>query len=97
MIQAKKDLDATKLARTHILIVTDGENTAGFEPGDVMWAVNRLPDEQRPGIYFIAFDVAASVFQPAKDAGALVLPAANEQELRERLDFVMGSKILLEQ
>ena len=97
MIQAKKDLDATKLARTHILIVTDGENTAGFEPGDVMWAVSRLPDEQRPGIYFIAFDVAASVFQPAKDAGALVLPAANEQELRERLDFVMGSKILLEQ
>lgn len=96
IIQAKKDLDATRLARMHILIVTDGENTAGHQPGDVVWAISRLPDEERPGIYFIAFDVEAGIFQPAKDAGALVLPAANEAELRERLDYVMGSKILLE-
>lgn len=97
IIDAKRDLDATALSRLHILVVTDGENTVGHAPGDTVYALSRLPDEGRPGIYFIAFDVAANVFDSSKDAGALVLSASNETELKKTLEFLMSSKILLEQ
>ncbi|MFI5378414.1 MAG: VWA domain-containing protein [Tepidisphaerales bacterium] len=96
IIQAKRDLDAAGLSRTHILVVTDGENTDGFTPGDVVAAIGKLPEAQRPGVYFVAFDVAAAVFKPARDAGAAVLPAANEQQLQTALDELVGGKILLE-
>ncbi len=96
IIQAKRDLDVAGLARTHILIVTDGENTDGLGPADVVAAIAKLPDTQRPGVYFVAFDVAAAVFKPAVDAGAAVLPAANEQQLQTALDELVGGKILLE-
>ncbi len=96
MIQAKKDLDATRLSRLHILVITDGENNVGATPENVVSALAKLPEEQRPGVYFVAFDVAAKVFEPVKKAGALVLPATNEKELQEQLDFIVGNKILLE-
>jgi len=96
MVQAKHDLDATGLTRTHILVVTDGANTAGSTPGNVMWAISRLPEDQRPGVYFVAFDVDAEVFKDVRQAGALVLPAADERQLQERLNYIMGSRILVE-
>ena len=96
IIQAKRDLDAAGLTRMHILIVTDGENTDGLGPADVVTAISKLPESQRPGVYFVAFDVAAAVFKPAVDAGAAVLPAANEQQLQTALDELVGGKILLE-
>ncbi|MGA2498148.1 MAG: vWA domain-containing protein [Tepidisphaeraceae bacterium] len=96
IIQAKHDLDAAGLTRTHILVVTDGENTDGLAPADVVTAIGKLPETQRPGVYFVAFDVAAAVFKPAVDAGAAVLPAANEQQLQTALDELVGGKILLE-
>ena len=96
ILAAKKDLDATGLSRLHILVVTDGDNTKGYAPQDVVAAINKLPQEQRAGVYFIAFDVAASVFTPVKEAGAIVLPAANAQELQRALDALMSEKILVE-
>jgi len=96
IVQAKRDLDATGLSRLHILVITDGENNLGYDPGSVVQAIARLPEDQRPGVYFVAFDVAAAVFKTVKDAGALVLSATNEKELQEQLDFIMGNKILLE-
>jgi hypothetical protein len=62
-----------------------------------MAALARLPEDQRPGVYFVAFDIAASAFQKVKEHGALILPAANEKELQTTLDFVIGNKVLLEQ
>lgn len=97
IVAARRALDATGLSKTHILVVTDGQNTAGVDPAAVMAALNNLPQEQRPGVYFVAFDIAASAFQKVKDAGALILPAANEKELQTTLDFVIGNKVLLEQ
>jgi hypothetical protein len=96
IITGKQALDQAGMTRSHILVVTDGENTQGFSPVDVVKAIAALPDDQRPGIYFIAFDIAASVFDPVKAAGAMVLPASNEKELQESLDFLIGNKILLE-
>ena len=50
-----------------------------------------------PRVYFIAFDVAAEKFKAVRDAGGLVLAAANEQELQQTLDYVLTGKILAEQ
>jgi hypothetical protein len=97
IIFAKQQLDTMRLSREHILVITDGENTAGHTPGDVACALLQLPEEERPGLYFVAFDVAASVFAPAKAAGAAILPASNEKELQSALDELVGNKILIEQ
>ena len=96
MIFAKHELDATGLTRKHLLLVTDGENTEGFNPDDVAAALNRRPEAERPSLYFVAFDIEASRFVRVKDAGALVLGAANAKELNSRLDALLRGKILLE-
>jgi Mg-chelatase subunit ChlD len=96
MAQAKLDLNQLAMTRQHILVVTDGENTEGFDPAVVMGHLARLPEDQRPGVYFVAFDVAASAFQKVKEAGALVLSASDEKELQATLDQVIAEKVLVE-
>jgi hypothetical protein len=97
IIAAKLELDRAGRTRTHILVVTDGENTQGYLPQDVISAISRLDVESRPAVYFIAFDIAASRFNAVRDAGALVLGAANETELNQTLDYLLTGKILAEQ
>ena len=96
MDRGKKDLDGAGLAMSHLLVVTDGENTSGRMPGDVARAFAALPAEHRPALYFIAFDIEASKFREVREAGGLVLPAADEKQLSETLDVILGEKILLE-
>lgn len=97
LIVGKRALDQTGFARRHLLVVTDGENTDGFRPGDVMAALNRRPESERPSVYFVAFDIAAARFEAVKNAGGLVLAAANAQELTDTLDYLLTGKILVEQ
>lgn len=94
MIAAKKDLDSSNMARMHIITITDGENGGGADPADVAAAFAKLASP--PALYLIGFDVNASVFDGVKKAGSLVLSAQNEAELQKTLDFVLGSKILVE-
>lgn len=96
MITAKRELDATGLTRRHLLLVTDGENTDGFRPEQVAEGIARRPDAERPSIYFVAFDVDARRFSRVRDAGALVLSAANARELNETLDSLIRGQILIE-
>ena len=96
LVAGKRALDASGLSRRHLLVVTDGENTNGARPGDVMQALSQRPDAERPSVYFVAFDVAASRFAPVRDAGGLVLPAANAAELNQTLDALLTGKILVE-
>lgn len=96
MIAAKRELDATGLTRRHLLVVTDGENTSGVEPERVTVAIGRRPEAERPSIYFVAFDIAASRFDDVRNAGGLVLAAANAKELNDTLDTLLRGKILLE-
>ena len=96
MITAKRELDATGLSRRHLLVVTDGENTDGFEPEKVVRAIGRRPQEEQPSIYFVAFDIEARRFTAVKDAGGLVLSAANAKELNDTLDALLRGKILVE-
>ena len=97
IIRAKRDLDATGLSRQHILVITDGLNNQGYNPADVASAIGRLPEDARASLYLIAFDVAASQFNAVRDAGGLVLPAGNAQDLQQTLDYVLTGKILAEQ
>jgi Mg-chelatase subunit ChlD len=96
MITAKRELDATGLTRRHLLLVTDGENTDGFRPEHVADGIARRPEAERPSIYFVAFDVDARRFARVRDAGALVLSAANARELNETLDSLIRGQILIE-
>lgn len=96
MIFAKRELDATGLTRRHLLLVTDGENTDGFSPDRVALALSRRPEAERPSLYFVAFDIEASRFERVKEAGALVLGAANARDLNSTLDSLLRGNILLE-
>ena len=96
MIAAKIELDRTGLSRRHLLLVTDGENTDGFRPERVAEGIGRRPEAERPSMYFVAFDVEASRFARVRDAGSLVLSAADARELNETLDSLLRGKILLE-
>jgi hypothetical protein len=96
MITAKRALDDTGLTRRHLLVVTDGENTDGVQPDRVAIAIGKRPDAERPSIYFVAFDIEASRFSRVRDAGGLVLSAANATELNTTLDVLLRGKILVE-
>jgi Mg-chelatase subunit ChlD len=96
MIAAKRELDKTGLTRRHLVVVTDGENTAGSKPDRVTMAIGRRPEAERPSIYFVAFDIEASRFNAVRDSGGLVLGAANARELNDTLDTLLRGKILLE-
>ncbi len=97
MIEGKRVLDRSGLTRRHLLVVTDGENTDGREPEDVMAALSRRPPEERPSVYFVAFDIAANRFDSVRDAGGLVLAAGNERELNDTLSSLLTGKILVEE
>jgi Mg-chelatase subunit ChlD len=96
MVIAKRELDATGLSRRHLLIVSDGENTDGFKPEEVAAGIARRPENERPSIYFVAFDIEARRFNELRNAGSLVLPAANGRELNDTLDTLLKGKILIE-
>jgi Mg-chelatase subunit ChlD len=96
MITAKRALDDTGLTRRHLLVVTDGENTDGVAPDSVAVAIGKRPEAERPSIYFVAFDVEASRFSRVRDAGGLILSAANAAELNTTLDTLLSDKILVE-
>jgi hypothetical protein len=97
MITAKRDLQATGMSHQHILVISDGENNLGYMPGDVARVIAQEPDQHRAGIYFIAFDVGADLFDNVRDAGGMVLSANSEQQLTSTLDFILAGKILVEE
>lgn len=96
IIAGKCALDRSGLTRRHLLVITDGENTEGHEPEDVMRALAKRPDQERPSVYFVAFDIAASRFDAVREAGGLVLGAANAEELDKTLGALLSGKILVE-
>ena len=96
MVKGKRALDATRLTRRHLLVVTDGENTDGFEPGDVARAIEGRPYDERPTIYFVAFDIEARRFNTVKNAGGFVMEAASGKALGETIDSLLRGKILIE-
>jgi len=89
---------ASPLSRKHVLVVTDGINTAGPAPEQVLPGLRRTAEQKQTvlGVHFIAFDVNARVFDPVKRLGATVVGAMNEGQLRSQLQTILAQKILLE-
>lgn len=86
------------LPHKHILVITDGMNTIGPDPADVLPVINRRAAEKQSAVFvhFIAFDVDAKVFNSVKKQGATVAAAADESQLNAQLDFILQNQILLE-
>ncbi|HVV74289.1 MAG TPA: vWA domain-containing protein [Verrucomicrobiae bacterium] len=89
---------ASPLSRKHVLVITDGINTAGLPPATVLPGLKKQAEQQGAnlGVHFIAFDVDAKVFSPLKKLGATVVSAADENQLNTQLQYILQRKILLE-
>jgi VWA domain-containing protein len=90
---------ASALSHKHVLVITDGMNTAGPSPALVLPELKRQAEQQRSSlsVHFVAFDVNAQVFDPVKQQGATVVAASNENQLNTQLQFILERKILLEE
>jgi hypothetical protein len=95
---SRKVLDAP-LSRKHVLIITDGMNTAGPTPADVLPRLLRQAQEKQTtlSVHFVAFDVNGKVFDSVKKLGATVVSASDEKQLNTQLEYVLQRKILLEE
>jgi Mg-chelatase subunit ChlD len=93
--EARPDLYRAGVFRKYILVVTDGENTNGRNPDDVVREVWRK-SEGAVQVYFVAFDTSPDKFAFLKDAGGDVIGAGTGAELREALDRIYQGKILAE-
>ena len=95
---AAEPLLKSNLQHKHILVVTDGMNTSGPDPAAILPALRKeaASGGGALGMHFVAFDVAAKVFDPVKKLDATVVPAADEKQLQTQLSFIMERKILLE-
>jgi Mg-chelatase subunit ChlD len=95
MRTARPDLYRAGVFRKYLLVVTDGENTAGRSPNDVARDIFRK-SEGSVQTYFVAFDTSPEKFSFLKEVGGDVIGAGNGAELRAALDDIYKGKILAE-
>ena len=98
LAEAGKTVLSSGLARKHVLIITDGNNTLGPTPAEIMPQVKQQAAAKQTtvSVHFVAFDVDAKVFSGVKKLGATVVGAADEIQLNQQLEFILEKKILLE-
>jgi hypothetical protein len=86
------------LASRHVLVLTDGVNTVGPSPPEVITRLQRTAAGRSAVVFVhcVAFDVDAKVFAPLKKLGVTVVGAADEKQLGQQLEFILEEKILLE-
>lgn len=86
------------LSRKHVLVITDGMNTAGPQPSVTLPPLQKRAAQEQAAllVHFVAFDVDAKVFSAVKRLGATVVGAADEPQLNAQLDYILRKKILLE-
>jgi hypothetical protein len=94
---AKAVLDSP-LSRKHVLVITDGLNTAGPPPTVVLPRLKERAAQRHASFsaHFLAFDVDARQFAPLKKLGATVVGASDEKQLNSQLQYILQQKILLE-
>lgn len=97
MVAAKKQLNRAALTKQYMIVITDGQNTNGRAPEDVVKALKSLPEDQRATVYLVAFDIGAKVFQPLVQQGVPVSEARDAKGLQAALDYILYQKILVEQ
>lgn len=95
MDQATTDLYAAGTIRKYLLVVTDGENTAGREPDEVAREISRR-SEGAVKLYLVAFDIDAEKFGFVNEVHGAVMEARNAVALRANLDTLYRGRILAE-
>jgi Mg-chelatase subunit ChlD len=95
MHAARSDLYRAGVFRKYLLVVTDGENTAGRSPDEVAREIFRK-SERGVQIYFVAFDTSADRFDFLKAVDGDVIGANSGPELRTALDEIYQGRILAE-
>ena len=95
MRAARPDLYRAGVFRKYLLVVTDGENTAGRSPDTVAREIFQK-SEHGVQIYFVAFDIGADRFSFLKDVQGDVIGAGSGPELRKALDEIYQGRILAE-
>ena len=93
--EARPALYRAGVFRKYMIVVTDGENTSGRSPDQVVGEIWRK-SEGGVRVYFVAFDTSPEKFAFLKDVGGDVIGAGTGDELRKALDGVYQGKILAE-
>jgi len=96
---ASRAVFKSPLNHKHVLVITDGMNTAGPKPEEVLPKLKEQAHQKGTVLstHFVAFDVDAKVFAPVKKLDATVVAAADEKQLDTQLQFILQRKILLEE
>jgi len=86
-----------------MIVISDGENTEGPEPADVLYAVNEnrnnvttveYPVDTRGVLAsFVGFDIDSGAFSPLADLGARVSSAADKAQLTTSLQEIFVADI----
>ncbi len=86
-----------------MIIVSDGENTSGPEPAEVLWALNEnrnsasrvdFPVYTRGTLVsFVGFDIDSGLFGGLAQEGARLTQAANQAELKRALTDILVADI----
>lgn len=95
MERATADLYRAGTIRKYLLVVTDGENTAGPEPDAVAREITRR-SEGAVRIFLVAFDVGADKFAFVNEVRGTVIEARDATALRAGLDTLYRGRILAE-
>lgn len=95
MALATQDLYGAGTIRKYLLVVTDGENTAGREPAEVAREITRR-SEGAVRIFLVAFDVDADKFAFVNEVRGTVIQARDAVALRAGLDTLYRGRILAE-
>jgi Mg-chelatase subunit ChlD len=93
--EARPDLYRAGVFRKYLLVVTDGENTSGRSPDEIVREISRK-SEGAVQVYFVAFDTSPEKFAFLKEVGGDVIGAGTGAELRQALDGIYQGKILAE-
>ena len=98
MFLAGRDLLAAPAASRHLLIVTDGANTAGRKPDGALDQLNAAAEKKQTPLFthVIAVDIKPETFSALKKRGATLIGAADEAQLNAQFDFILEERILVE-
>lgn len=83
-----------------ILVMTDGENTTGMEPHEVVNAIKKNANSRQVPtadveVFLVAFDVSSDLFTPVKNAGATVMESRDAASLKSIMTQLV-EEVLLE-
>lgn len=92
---ARREIYRSGCHRKYILVITDGENTAGIAPESAAREIHRR-SEGGVRIYFVAFDTDPAKFAFLKEVGGDVVSAQSEAQLGSALKEIYEGRILVE-